>query len=69
MVLWKSFLSLQNFWLKNAKIIFLKKIGVLMQFFFQIEVQVILNPSSRLEKHQTPEFLVINDFYDFFYES
>ena len=40
-----------------------------MQFFFQIEVQVISNPSSRLEKHQTPEFLVMNDFYDFFYES
>ena len=32
--------------------------------FFQIEVQMISNPSSRLEKN--PYFLLMNDFYEFF---
>ena len=30
--------------------------------FLQIEVQVILSPSSRLEKYQTSKFLLINNF-------
>ena len=35
-----------------------------MQFFFlHIEVQVISNPSSPLEKHQTSKLLLINIFY------
>ena len=35
--------------------------------FFRIEVQVISNPSSRLEKtHQTPEFLLMNDLFMIF---
>ena len=52
-----------QFWAQNAKIKFLKTIRVLRAFFFQIEVQVISTPSSRLEKeHQTPEFLLMNEF-------
>ena len=44
---------------------FLKTIMVL-RAFFRIEAQMISNPSTRLEKkHQTPEFLLMNDFYDF----
>ena len=34
--------------------------------FLRTEVQVILNRSSRLKKHQTPEFLVMNDILYFF---
>ena len=50
------------FGLKNAKSNkYLKKIRVLSSFF-RIEVKVISNPSSRLEKHQTPELLLMNDF-------
>ena len=30
--------------------------------FFRIEVQVISNPSSRHEKHQTSKFSLINKF-------
>ena len=48
---------------------FLKKIRVLSAFF-RIEVQVISNPSSQLEKkkqqHQTSEFLLKNDFFFLF---
>ena len=35
-------------------------------FFYWIEVQVITNPSSRLEKHQTFDFLLMTDFLWFF---
>ena len=50
------------FGFKNAKIKFLKKIRVLRAVFFRIEVQVISNPSSRHEKHQTSKFSLINNF-------
>ena len=38
--------------------------GFECMFFFQIEVQVISNPSGRLKKkkHQSPEFLLMIDF-------
>ena len=32
--------------------------------FYRIEVQVITNPSSRLEKHQSLDFVLMTDFYD-----
>ena len=50
------------FGLEIAKIKFLKKIRVLSAVFFQKEVHVISNLSSWLEKHQTPENLLMNDF-------
>ena len=69
MVLRKSFLSLHNFWVQKCKNrVFEENKGFEGIFFFQIEVQVISNPSSRLElteKHKTPEFLLMNDFNDF----
>ena len=34
--------------------------------FDRIEVQVVTNPSCRLEKHQTLDFLLVTVFYDFF---
>ena len=33
--------------------------------FLHIEVQVISNPSSRLEKHKTSKYLLINNFLRF----
>ena len=67
MVLWKSFLSNPNFWAKNVKIKFLKKIIVFRVVFFQIEVQVISNPSSRLEKTPKPLNVCLSTiFYDIF---
>ena len=48
---------------KNAKIKFLKKISVLNAVFFnQIQVQMIANQPSRLEKHQTLDILLLTDF-------
>ena len=44
----------------DAKINFLKKISILSAVF--IEVQVITHPSSRHEKHQTLDFLLMTDF-------
>ena len=46
------------FWLKKAKINFLRKKNKrLICSFHQIEIQVITDPSRRLEKHQKLEFL------------
>ena len=39
-----------------------------MWSFYQIEVQVITNPSSRLEKLQMCEFLFMTDFLRFFFK-
>ena len=50
----EEFSIIHNFSAKNAKIKFLMKIRVLSAVFFQIEVQVISNMSSQLEK--TPNF-------------
>ena len=44
----------------------LKKKRVLSAVFLRIEVQVISNLSSRLEKHQTSKFLLINNFFMIF---
>ena len=45
----------------NAKIKFLKKISVFECSFYQIQVQVIGNQPSRLEKHQTLDILHMTD--------
>ena len=46
----------------------MKKINIsIAVFFYRIEVQVISNPSSRLEKnHQILKLLLMTDFYDVF---
>ena len=48
----RVFYYFMSFGLNNGKIKVLKKISLffLLQFFFQIEVQVTTNPSSRHEK-------------------
>ena len=49
---------------KNAKFNFLKTISVLSEvFFYQIQVQVIANMPSRLEKHQKLDILRMTDFF------
>ena len=50
------------FGFKNAKINFLKKLSVLRTDFYPIEVQVITNPSRRLEKHQKLDFFAYDQF-------
>ena len=51
------------FGLKNVKKTFLKNLSVFSAVsFYGIEVQVITNPSSRLEKHQTLYYLLMTDF-------
>ena len=49
--------------LKNAKINFLKKNKVFECDYYQIQVQVIANLPSRLEKHQTLEILLMTGFF------
>ena len=51
-------------WAQKCQIKFLKKIRVLSALFFKIDVQVISNPSSLIEKtpHQTPGFLLMNEY-------
>ena len=46
--------QLSTFWRNSAR------------SFYWIEVQVITNPSSRFEKHQTLDFLLMTDFLGFF---
>ena len=67
-VLWKSFLTLHFFGLKNAKIKFLKKIRGLSAVFFRIKVQVISNPSSRLEKTPNPSIFAYERFFVIFFK-
>ena len=65
---WKSYLSLNNFGVQKCKTQ-QQNFEENKSFecsFLHIEVQVISNPSSRLEKHQTSKFLLINNFYDRF---
>ena len=50
---------------KFAKFYFLKKISVLSAIIYRIEVHVIINPSSRLEKHQTLEFSPMTEMLRF----
>ena len=51
---------------KNAKIKFLKKITGWVHFFFELKNGWFQTRLADLKKHQTSEFLLMNDFYDFF---
>ena len=55
------------FGFKNTKIKFLEKIRVFSAFFFRIEVQMISNPSSQLEKESPNPWFFADEgfFYDF----
>ena len=54
-----SFLLLQRFWGKNAKIDFFKKKNGFESSFYKIDDWVVTNWSVRLEKHQTLEILLV----------
>ena len=56
------FLSLHNFWVQKCQNQLLEENKRFNCSFDQIEVQVITNLSSRLEKHQILEFLFMTDF-------
>ena len=47
---WKSFLSLQDFWVKKCKKQIFEENKRFEYSFYQIQVQVIANQPSRLEK-------------------
>ena len=54
--------SLHDFWVQKCKNqIFEEKNGFECSFY-QIQVQVIANLPSRLEKHQTLDILLMTDF-------
>ena len=61
-VFMNSFLLLQVFWVKNAKIGFFKNNSFKSSYFF-IKLTIL---SVRLEKHQTIEILLIVDFLRIF---
>ena len=60
----RDVLSRLSFWVKNAKIDFLKK-GFECSFY-RIEMQVVTKWCSRLEKHQTLETLLRVNFLHIF---
>ena len=55
-----SFLLLQSFWVKNAKIVYFRKNGF-ERSFYKIDVKMVTNWSVGLEKHQTIEILLMVD--------
>ena len=57
-----SFLSLHNFWVQKCKNQRFEENKRFECSFYQIQVQVITNLPSRLEKHQTLDILLITDF-------
>ena len=55
-VFWKIFLLLQSFWVKNAKIEFFKEKNGFERSFYNIEVWVVTNWSTRLENTKQLNF-------------
>ena len=60
---WKSVLSLHDFGVRKCKNEHFEENKLINCCFYQIEGPVITNPSSRLEKHQILEFLLMTDFF------
>ena len=63
MVVWKSFLVLLRFLVKNAKNNIFEDKCFKSKMFYQIKMQAATNWSSHLKKHQTFEFFQTTDFY------
>ena len=61
-VFWKSFLSLHDFLVQKCKNQIFEENNRFEFSFYQIQVQVIANLPSRLEKHQTLDILLMTDF-------
>ena len=53
----KSYLSIHSFLLQMPKIAFFLRKMVLSEVLYHIEVQLVINWSSRLQKHQTLKIL------------
>ena len=61
-VFWKSFLSLHDIWVQKCKNQIFEENKRFECNFYQIQVQVIANMPSRLEKRQTLDILLKTDF-------
>ena len=59
---WKIFLSLHVFWVKKCKNQIFEENKRFECSVYQIQVQVIVNLPSRLEKHQTLDIVLMTDF-------
>ena len=59
----KSFYHLTIFWFKNAKIKYLKKIGVLSADFIKLKYRWVQTCLDDLRKHQILEILLMTDFF------
>ena len=59
---WKGVLSLRDFGVRKCKNEHFEENKLFNCCFYQIKGPVITNPSSRLEKHQILEFLLMTDF-------
>ena len=66
MVLWKSFLSLHDFWVQKCKNQLFEENKRFECSFYRNQVQVIVNLPSRLEKYQTLDILLMTNFSEFF---
>ena len=62
MVLWKSFLSLHDFWDKKCKIQLFEENKRFEFSFYQIQVLVLQTCQVDLKKHQTLDILLMKDF-------
>ena len=62
----EHFFYFKVFWVKNAKIDFLKKISVFSAVFIEIQVQVIATCLVNLKKHKTLDILLMTNFLWFF---
>ena len=58
----RLFFHFTIFGFKNEKNQLFEEIKRFESSFYRIDVQVITNPSIRLEKHQTIDFLLMTDF-------
>ena len=58
----EEFLSLHDFWVQKCKNKFFEENKRFECSFYQIQVQVIANLPSRLEKHQTLNISLMTDF-------
>ena len=61
-MLWKSFLSIHEFWVQKCKNQLFKEISVLSAVFNEIQVQVIATCLVDLKKHKTLDILLMTDF-------
>ena len=59
-------LSQHNFWVQKCKNQLFEENKRFECSFIELKFRCLQNPSRRLEKHQTLDFLLMTDFYEFF---